>query len=311
MKGRFGALLGALLFSLVGDALADEATLLGRDVDGSPVAAYSADAVFLYDTVLDITWLRNANLEGEMDWHSARSWAEGLVVGRFGGWRLPAMLDTGAPGCDFSLGGGTDCGFHVQTKSGPTVFSELAHLYYDTLNNDGWCPVGAEVVEDCRQDWNGSLNPGPFLNLMSAVYWTERAYATDPGKAWAFVTYYGSQEPRPVQMVDWHFALAVRPGDVAAAVPEPSTFAVLTAGLALLGFAVRRSQVGIGSTSRKAARLAENGVAVVGTLRRGAPCACRTSWARTNDRSSPRRTVATARSRSAGACRPSAAGRRP
>jgi hypothetical protein len=38
-----------------------EATLLGRDIDGKAVAANSNSAVFLYDTVLDITWLRDGN----------------------------------------------------------------------------------------------------------------------------------------------------------------------------------------------------------------------------------------------------------
>ena len=38
-----------------------ETTLLGRDGFGQPVDASSDSARFLYDTVLDITWLRDAN----------------------------------------------------------------------------------------------------------------------------------------------------------------------------------------------------------------------------------------------------------
>ena len=36
------------------------------------------------------------------------------------------------------------------------------------------------------------------------------------------------------------FAMAVRPGDVLAAVPEPETYAMMLAGLAALGVVARR-----------------------------------------------------------------------
>jgi hypothetical protein len=99
-----------------------ETTLKARDLDGDG----AADA--FYDTELNVTWLRNANANGLMAWDSAKTWANNLVVGGFGGWRLPFVVDTGMPGCDFSNFGGTDCGYNVQTKSGATVHSELAHL---------------------------------------------------------------------------------------------------------------------------------------------------------------------------------------
>ena len=37
------------------------ASLVGRDINGNAVLGSDASAVFLYDTVLDITWLRDAN----------------------------------------------------------------------------------------------------------------------------------------------------------------------------------------------------------------------------------------------------------
>ena len=107
-----------------------ETTLQPRDLDGDAVT----DA--FYDTELNITWLRNANANGTMNWDAANAWAANLVVGAYSDWRLPTMVDTGEPGCDFpSQVGGTDCGFNVQTKTGATVFNEMAHLYYVTLGN--------------------------------------------------------------------------------------------------------------------------------------------------------------------------------
>jgi hypothetical protein len=101
-----------------------ETTLLGRDINGNAVAGNAASAVFLYDTVLNVTWLRDANVNGAMTWDNANTWADSLnsspTGGGFTGWRLPTMVDTGNPGCDYAYGG-TDCGFNVQTASGGTV----------------------------------------------------------------------------------------------------------------------------------------------------------------------------------------------
>ncbi len=61
-----------------------------------------------YDTVLNITWLQDANyanttgygpadFEGKMDWADANAWAAGLSIAGVGGWRLPdtAPVDGG------------------------------------------------------------------------------------------------------------------------------------------------------------------------------------------------------------------------
>jgi len=76
------------------------ATLLPRDLDGdlSTVEAY-------YDTVLDITWLGDANyartlgLIQIMNWTTANSWAAGLNPYGSGitGWRLPDTNPSMAP----------------------------------------------------------------------------------------------------------------------------------------------------------------------------------------------------------------------
>ena len=81
-----------------------------------------------YDTVLNITWLRNANANMDMVWADAQSWASKLVLGGVGGWRLPTMVDTGEPGCDIGAPGQSDCGFNPSLAG-----NEMAHLYYVTL----------------------------------------------------------------------------------------------------------------------------------------------------------------------------------
>lgn len=203
-----------------------ETTLLPRDIDGDTVT----DA--FYDTALDITWLRDANVNGTMVWNDAQSWVNTLVVGGVGGWRLPTMVDTGAPGCDFSYSGGTDCGQNVDTAT-----SEMAHLYYVTLGNKAYYDISGSGPQP---GW-GLTNTGGFQNLQPNGYWSGTEYAPDTFYAWTFYT------SRGVQHFDGQlnqiYALAVRTGDVAA-VPEPQGLVLMLAGLTLVGLVTRQRRSG-------------------------------------------------------------------
>jgi hypothetical protein len=151
------------------------------------------------------------------------------------------MIDTSAPGCDLASGG-TDCGTNVQTKSGDLsafspedqIFSEMAHLYYVTLGNVSFPSPGY-----------GLVNTGEFLNFRSD-YWFENEYApelTGIPYAWVFFLGGGFQNAYSQETGAW--AIAVRDGDVAP-IPEPSTYALMLAGLGCLGFiAKRRTQISI------------------------------------------------------------------
>ena len=67
---------------LLGAALAfpmsANAALVGRDINRNAVAGNDASSVFLYDDVLKVTWLRNANANGLMNWAQADTWAKNL-----------------------------------------------------------------------------------------------------------------------------------------------------------------------------------------------------------------------------------------
>jgi PEP-CTERM motif len=211
-----------------------ETTLQARDLNGDG----ATDA--FYDTELNVTWLRDANANGPMNWNAAKTWASNLVVGGYSGWRLPAIVDTGAPGCDRSNAGGTDCGFNVQTKSGSIVYSELAHLYYTTLGNKAYCAPGSVTCNSAPPGW-GLTNTGNFQNLQSDSYWSGTEYAPDTGSAWYFYTSGGGQSS--VYKYFSLYAVAVRPGDVTAAIPEPETYALMLAGLTALVVVQRRRAV--------------------------------------------------------------------
>ncbi len=170
----------------------------------------------IYDDDRDITWYDFSNPRDI--WDNQVACAGELVVD-FGGtliddWRLPTAFNEDGSGPDF--------GFNTD--------SEMGHLYYDddALDIDG----------------GGSLNnPDNFQNLNNSVYWSGTEFATDPTNAWGFTFPSGLQGTIGKGLN--FFALAVRPGDVAAGqpIPEPGTVVLMglgVAGMALYGVRRRR-----------------------------------------------------------------------
>ncbi len=216
-------------------------------------ALFDRGGGLIYDDLLDITWLQNANYgagsayddgtsttDGKMTWDNAVAWAASLTVGATrtwtepgSFWRLPTIVDTGTPGCN-SAYSGTDCGYNVQTGSAATtVYSEMASLWYDTLGNKGYYDTSGDY-----QPGYGLTNPGPFDNLESYAYWSGTEYAPNTNGAWDFNTYYGFQTS--YYKFGYHYAWAVRSGDVSA-VPVPAAVWLFGSGLiGLLGVARRK-----------------------------------------------------------------------
>ena len=212
----------------------------------------------IYDDVLNITWLQDANYaktsgyaaanlendggyddilaDGRMGWDAAKTWADQLVYGGYDDWRLPTILDTGTPGCSFA-NSGTDCGYNVQTYSAGTVYSEMAHMYYVNLGLKGYYGTSGTYQADWGIFGNGTggdqNNVGLINKLQSDVYWSGTEYAPVTGFAWVFTANVGYQSAFSKDFE--YYAWAVRPGDVAAAppsIPEPGSLTLVGLGLA-------------------------------------------------------------------------------
>ena len=206
-----------------------------------------------YDTELDITWMADANLaasdnfgistidpSGAMSWETANEWIAAVNGAAYLGasdWRLPLILDSGTPGCNWG-NSGTDCGYNGLTKSGSTVYSEMAHMYYETLGNVGRYDTSGNFVDCPAEPIYCLTNQGPFSNIQTKSYWSGTSYALDGNYAWAFGFGGGAQGDREKSSA-FH-AWAVRSGDIAV-VPLPASVWLLGSSLGALG-ALRRRQ---------------------------------------------------------------------
>lgn len=242
VRGKAMALAGVLL---LGAGLAQaapvsgqgtwETTLKARDINGNAVAQDSADAVFFYDTVLDVTWLRQANTSTQT-WADAVAWADGLSVSGFTDWRLPELKPVNGTIFSYTLSydGSTDHGYNIMSQA-----SELAHLFYVTLGNKGYY----DTAGTGSQPGLGLTNTGEFLGLISGPYWFGTEFALDLSRAWGFDTVSGLQSGADKN--SWFYVHGLRDGDVlrTAAVPVPSAITLLLLPLGALLWARRRRTV--------------------------------------------------------------------
>ena len=191
----------------------------------------------IYDDVLNITWLQDANYaktsgydaDGRMTWDQATTWAANLsyydsVRGvTYDDWRLPTMIDTGSPGCNWATSG-ADCGYNVQTYDAgtDTVYSEMAYMYYVNLGLDGsvdasgtyqptWGIFGNGTLNGTGSNSYGQNDVGLIDNLQANVYWSGLEYAPNTNNAWNFNTNNGNQNANDKN--NDNYAWAVRPGE--------------------------------------------------------------------------------------------------
>ncbi|MBI5663909.1 MAG: DUF1566 domain-containing protein [Nitrospirae bacterium] len=109
----------------------------------------------IYDDVLDITWLQNANYIGSTTtWNDAVTSVYNLVFQNYDDWRLPTS--------DLSCNGNNCLG------------SEMGHLFY----NEGVT----------------SATPGLFTDVKPSMYWSGTEDAGDSLNAWRFSFKYGTQD---------------------------------------------------------------------------------------------------------------------
>jgi hypothetical protein len=177
---------------------------------GAPVAHAALNdrgGGLIYDSDLNITWLADANYADTSGYNT-----NGLM-----NWDA---ANTWAANLNYG-------GFDDWRLSTP---SELGHLFY--LELDG---VRGHNIADTHNNANYDL----FTNIESSTaYWTANSVDADRATAFSFFSGAEGVTNKAVGFYGW----AVHPGDVAL-VPEPDTYAMILAGLGLVGFIVRRRKI--------------------------------------------------------------------
>ena len=178
---------------------------------------------FIYDDMLNITWLQDANYastsdyddDGKMTKAAAQTWLNSLSFGDASEWRLPSVRQATA-------------GFN-QTSS------ELANLFYDSLGNSSNSGQFLNSFQDNYSNTNQS-----FLNTHPGLYWLEEDFNLAGTKSWVMWSsgYTGNQN-----VGTKGYAWAVHDGDIAdyldvTTVPVPASAFLF--GSALMILLIRR-----------------------------------------------------------------------
>lgn len=240
-------------------AVTAQAALLGRAALTSSGTDYQA----YYDDVLNITWLADANLAntnafgvtgidqyGMMAWTTANQWIAAMNTASYLGltsWRRPAInpVDGITYRLSGSFDGSTDLWWNISAPG--TIFagstgSEMAHLYYNTLGNQGGNNfIGQANACLYELPYLCLANTGPFTNLQAAAYWSGSGeYTGGSTGAYSFSFGAGYQTSSGAGPGSQYFVWAVHDGDPFAVAPIPASVWLFGSALGLVGVMRRK-----------------------------------------------------------------------
>lgn len=192
-------------------------------------ALYDRGNGLIYDDVLNITWLQNANLQGTQAgdsngnfiWTEGKEWVDDLVYAGFDDWRMP------------SIGASPVEGFHGYQGTG-----ELAHMFFNNLEHsvggvDGGGPWNTSFIDAVSGETRSFENMYDYI-----VYFYAEPYDADPNFVWGLIA-------ANVTQVDAFYddpgrIWAVRNGDIDS-VPVPGALWLFSSALlAVAGLRCRK-----------------------------------------------------------------------
>ena len=110
----------------------------------------------------------------------------------------------------------------------------MGHLFYEALGGKAQESILNQSGDSAAEVASLAL----LTNVQPTAYWSSTDFGPNSTFAWYFHASTGFQYTQG--KIGYGYALAVRPGDVTAAVPEPQSYAMLLLGLGGLLLARRR-----------------------------------------------------------------------
>ncbi len=187
---------------------------LGLMAGGANASLFDRGNGMIYDDVRNITWMADwhyAQPTNGMLWAEAKTWADDLVYGGFGDWRLPSALNPDGSQCNNYDCSGSEMGYMFYVNWGATLYQS----YSEGTNTANLALFNSVSTINSGYYWTGTKLGDSLC-----------AFGTSDG-----FSYCGRDERMS--------AVAVRDGDVP--VPVPATLALLGLGLAGIA-AARRKQ---------------------------------------------------------------------
>jgi hypothetical protein len=210
MNVKHKAATAVTMVTLLGIAGTTQAAFQGRDATGAASATCtstgSGKCTYFYDTTLDITILNNWNI-GKGTWSASAALGSAQALAASAGFAASGLEGWVLPTHDVYAAPGALNQFESIGSSAGGNFAGLSGQF-DGVQLDGY--------------WSGTL------------------VASNPLRAWPYYPIFNSG----LSFVIYHefplFAVAVRPGDIAAAIPEPQTYALMLLGVGAVLVAQRR-----------------------------------------------------------------------
>jgi hypothetical protein len=198
-------------------------------------ALFDRGGGLIYDDVFHITWLADANyFETRYDWNGANAAVLNLSFNdkvrgvTYDDWRLPNATGGAWSYTAVALG---YCSYPSNCTESNVLYGELLGpaIQQGGLNN-------------LLSNHNSSY--GLFKNIQASRYWQSEDKQQTNDASYVDMTNgsYGTTNKTGSTMFVW----AVRDGDVAsvaAPIPEPQTYAMMLAGLGLIGLIARRRKL--------------------------------------------------------------------
>ena len=218
-------------------------------------ALYDRGNGLIYDDVLDITWLQDANYswtsgydsDGLMIWDDVKLWVNNLNYSGYDQWRLPSANLMNETNPCYGFDGSCDLGYN-------NITSELGYMYKVNLSNfpkydmngnpraNNYEGIGNVNFTDSEsgeiKNFINFYPPEPVDHQWGIHFWLEEENISDTNQAWAFYTSNGRQVtyPKDANGAGLFSSWPVHDGDIGLApVPLPAGIYLFLSGLVGLG----------------------------------------------------------------------------